>query len=212
MTDRREPTGRAGRRLTAVLLAGGLLLGGSVLLGCTRPGGSAGSGSSGSGSNTGTDGSNTGAGGSNTGGSNNQPPRRKYSWTLPVGDVSPNENEMRVYDEIRQGRCAAAQGLLDEGWARFASPRNVLLAQAGVEFCQNDVASATQLFRQAERYGWSGLVYDDGKPRAACELYRSAASVIQQRDRGEFRCPAGDPPEWDVPEPERSSDPRDGVG
>jgi hypothetical protein len=139
------------------------------------------------------------------------PTRRRYSWTLPIGDVSPNENEKRVYDLVRHGDCAGAQGELDENWTRFESPRNVLLAQAGIHFCRDDLTAGTAMFRRAERYGWAGLLHDgDNTPRAACEYYRSGASVLNQKPRSGFACPRGEPPQWTEPEPERSTDPRRG--
>ena len=92
-----------------------------------------------------------------------QPAPPRYVWSLPVGDVSPNEAEEGVYKLLHEGRCSAAQRLLDSQptpdepgrrvWRQFQSPRNVLLAQAAIEFCRGDVNSGTLLYRRAKALG-----------------------------------------------------------
>ena len=128
-----------------------------------------------------------------------QPQPKRYGWGLPIGDVSPNFNEQRVYLALRDGDCAGAQSTLDQdhAWQGFASPRNVLLAQAAIEFCEGDTSGGTELFNRANGYGWAGLLPGDGKNHAACEYYRSAASLVRQRPRSEFACPTGEPPQWE---------------
>jgi len=154
------------------------------------------------------------AGNVGDGGAPAQPPRPappRYVWSLPVGDVSPNESEQDVYGLLHAGRCSAAQRLLDSQptpdepgrrvWRQFASPRNVLLAQAAIEFCRGDLNSGTLLYRRAEALGWEGLLpVEDGdgpSEHASCEYYRSLSSIITQRARTAFDCPRGTPPPWD---------------
>lgn len=123
---------------------------------------------------------------------------KKYGWGLPIGDVSPNYNERDVYNHLRDKDCDGAKDSLerDRAWQGFASPRNVLLAQAGIEFCGGDIDAGKRMFDRAAAMGWSGLLLDDQKPHASCEIYKSASSLIQQRPREDFRCPRGQAPAW----------------
>lgn len=136
--------------------------------------------------------------------------KKKYGWGLPIGDVSPNYNERDVYNHLRDKDCAGAQVSLDgdQGWQRFASPRNVLLAQAAIWFCKDDFTAGKRMFDRAKAMGWAGLMLDDQKPHASCEFYKSASSLIEQRSRDDFRCPKGEAPKWKQEfEPDRA-DPR----
>lgn len=139
-----------------------------------------------------------------------QPPPKKYGWGLPIGDVSPDQDERNVYALLHDGECAAAKRYLDDTkvWQHFASPRDVLLTWAAVAFCFGDTATATRHYRKAESLGWKGLRRGDGPAYAACEYYKSAASLIEQRQRSSFSCPAGDAPPWDEPVTENRKDPR----
>ncbi|WP_130334650.1 hypothetical protein [Micromonospora kangleipakensis] len=114
---------------------------------------------------------------------------------MPTGDVAPQEQERDVYDQLRRGRCRAAQDELNRTWFTFFTPRNVLLAQAAIYFCQGNVERGTRTFLRAKGYGWQGLL-PDPEPRAACEYYKSASSLIYQRPRSAYTCPGGQSPPW----------------
>jgi len=139
---------------------------------------------------------------------------KRFSWGLPLGDVSPNDNEQRVYRVLRTGDCAKAQRTLDQPasvgleWQGFASPRNVLLAQAAIGFCADDTTTGTEMFNRAKRLGWAGLLPGDGEDHAACEYRKSAGSLIEQRPRSEIACPVGEPPQWKQETQEDRVDPR----
>jgi hypothetical protein len=139
---------------------------------------------------------------------------KRYGWGLPIGDVSPNFNERDVYNHLRDKDCDGAQSTLDEGnavdgyaWQGFNSPRSVLLAQAAIEFCEGDHDAGKRLFDRAKAMGWSGLQINEQR-HAACEIYKSASSLIEQRPRDDFRCPGGEAPKWKQEEQIERVDPR----
>jgi hypothetical protein len=194
--------------LRVLATALGLLLVTVPSAACDRFG--SGSGSGGTGSGSGGGGGGGGGTGGNSGGGGAAPP--KYSWNLPIGDVSPNESEKEVYELLARGDCAGAAAGLEAGkiWQKFSSPRDVLLAQAGIEFCRANVSAGTEWFRKAETYGWAGLLPDEGanEAHAACELYMSASSVIRQEPRSSFTCPRGLAPAWPTDTDASHVDPR----
>ena len=135
----------------------------------------------------------------------NPPERIRYSWRLPIGDVSPNYEEKEVYDALHDSECAEAQEALDTLWSKFQSPRNVLLAQAAIGFCRGEQAKGTAMFARAQKLGFKGLLSpEDTQPRPACEYYKALSSVINQKPPSDYTCSRGEPPAW-----ESETDPRE---
>lgn len=116
--------------------------------------------------------------------------RPEYRFTLPIGKPGADQHEATTYHYLQQGDCGAALRHLNERWRGFDGPRNVLLFQAGVDFCRGDNASGKRWFNRAARYGWGGT----DRPNV-CELYQAAASVTYQRAPSSFGCQSGED-EW----------------
>ncbi|MDI6099611.1 hypothetical protein QLQ12_13490 [Actinoplanes sp. NEAU-A12] len=131
--------------------------------------------------------------------------RKKYSWkdSLPKGDGGVNQ-AAPLYSRLYEADCGGAQRWLNqpaggaEGWSLLSSPRDVLLFQAAIYFCRGDVAAGRKMFRRADRHSgeWAGLAGDP----YACDVYKTAASVVHQRPRRDFSCPGGTAPAWGDPQ------------
>ena len=139
--------------------------------------------------------------------------RTTYSFTLPEGDVGAEEFDRGFYLVLHRNDCAGAQQALDYGWSSMIYSRNVLLYQAGVEFCRGHNADARLWFDRAASYGWGDMMPITALPRTSCEIYKSAESVLRQQSRASFTCDNTDPkpphvdPRIDPRSPWRSEQP-----
>jgi hypothetical protein len=107
-----------------------------------------------------------------------------YTWGLPEGNTETDANDGLVYDFLQQGKCTDAQNQLDTTRANGGEGlfHSVNLLQAAIDLCKGDVAGARA---QLAAYHWAG-----SPTWFICELYRTSASVIHQRDKTSFAtCP-----------------------
>lgn len=108
-----------------------------------------------------------------------------YGFGLPSGPTSGTVHDGEVYNDIRTGRCTAAQQYLDEsehqGLFGYAD-----LLRIGIAVCRGDLSAARSGLAS---YHWRGIT-EPGQ-WFVCELYRASASVVYQRPRSSFAtCPA----------------------
>lgn len=143
------------------------------------------------------------------------PPRKKkYDFSLPVGETSADVNEGNVYAALAEGDCAEAQQALDGTQQNFRVPNYVHLFQAGVHLCEKDRDAAETEYAQVVWRGSSGVWF-------ICEMYRAVGSVIKDRSKASLgKCPpiiplgstsvppeSPDPLQSNEPEPEVSPTP-----
>jgi hypothetical protein len=136
--------------------------------------------------NSGGSGSGQGGGGGGT-----------YGFGLPSGPTSGTVYDGEVYNDIRTGRCTAAQQFLDDPEHGGLFSHTDLL-RIGIALCRGDLSAARS---GLAAYHWPGTT-EPGQ-WFICELYRASASVVYQRPRPSFAtCPA--PP---VESPDESTEP-----
>ncbi|MEE1620360.1 hypothetical protein ACQ7DA_03875 [Zafaria sp. J156] len=159
------------------------------------PGTPGGRGDGGNGGTGGTGGGQGQGGGNGAGQAGDTPGRVVYTWGLPPSDTSVSGNDGPAYGVLMRS-CDEAQayldGLSDPPYYGFRSPRNVVLFAAGIHLCRGDTGEGARYYRNAvTEYGIEGL--NDGRPE--CELYKSVASVVEQRPREDFPCVGGPDPQ-----------------
>jgi hypothetical protein len=203
MTTRRTTDRRSRGLLTATGLLGCLLAAGCGGAAVTSPdtdppagggvvtgsGGSTSSGSTSSGGSPPDSAGDPGAGGSG----DDSPGRAEYKWGLPPdpGLPGPGTAEGDLYPKL--AGCADVRDEVRSRWSEFASPRDVLLYMAAAQLCAGDAGAAGGYFGRATALGSDGLGADHPE---ACNVYRSAGSVLTQRPPDSFSCGGGDGPAW----------------
>jgi hypothetical protein len=123
------------------------------------------------------------------------PSTTAYVFTLPSGPVDPGRAEDALYQALTRHDCAAAQTRLDGGWATLRSPAYVLLFQAGIEACQDNLGQASRWYSRAKiLFGPQRMhAFDLATPRV---LYQTLTSVLRQIPPDSVDAVAGQPPRW----------------
>jgi len=132
------------------------------------------------------------------------PPRERYSFSLGLGDRSAAGQwpDQFVYEALAARQCGRAQEIMKRrdkkdnipGWGDFDDPRQILLFQAGLELCLNNANTARKWYDRVKSHwgGWNGIgwidYYEDTLSWHTCEMYRSVASVMEQKPASSIRC------------------------
>jgi hypothetical protein len=111
---------------------------------------------------------------------------------LPPSDGTVATAEGWLYPDLQHCSGLTKKAITEHGqWREFESPRNALLYLAAAYICDNDVEGARPYYDRArEHYGDRGLVEQTN----ACAVYRSVASVLEQKPAITFACPGGPAP------------------
>jgi hypothetical protein len=143
-------------------------------------GGGGATGGEGGGGDTGGDGGESEGGGGGGGGGD------RYSWNLPVGDISPDDSTI-LYMALRTSCDAGADQLKKSG----GYPAELLkLYDAAIAICRGDVEGGRALY--ADGAGTAG--YDTG-----CLVREAVLSVLDQRPQRISACPYRKIGEEDTP-------------
>ena len=130
------------------------------------------SGDSGNGGNGGNGGGDNGGGGDTD--------RDRYSWDLPVGDITPDDAYI-LYQSLREG-CDAAAGEVAEGGSdqyNNLSDEQKQTYNAAIAVCRGDVELGRTHFAGAGH----------GGSRSMCFIYAGVVSVLEQRPPDTSGCP-----------------------
>lgn len=126
-----------------------------------------------------------GSGNEGDGGSGGDTDRDRYSWNLPLGDLTPDDAVI-LYDSLKGGCEAGAAAAKDDRSSDGLSDqyRNLTeeqrkLYDAAIAVCRGDVELGRTLFAGA---GYGGS-------RSMCFIYAGVVSVLEQRPPDTTGCP-----------------------
>lgn len=112
-----------------------------------------------------------------------------YTWDLPAIDTAADGADGEMYQALQKS-CDDGERMITQKWQQSASPRNVLLFQAGVQACRGDMNQARTLYvRARDEYGLAGL--GPAQDTARCDVYKSVVSVLEKSPRDRFPCMDG---------------------
>lgn len=101
----------------------------------------------------------------------------RYSWSLPVGDLSP-DGSVDIYNALRAG-CDEGEAAVDARAAQDDGFLDELLYRAAIAICRGDVEQGRALFRGAGTHG-AGV---------GCLIREAILSVLEQRPQDVSACP-----------------------
>lgn len=137
-------------------------------------GGGDGDDSGGDGGGDGGDGGDGGGDGGDGGGGNGGD---EYSWSLPVGDITPDDAHI-LYSALRDG-CEAGAAAVGSAQYTNRTDEQRRLYDAAIAVCRGDVESGRALFAGAGH----------GGSRSMCFIYAGVVSVLEQRPADTSGCP-----------------------
>jgi hypothetical protein len=126
----------------------------------------------------GGDGGDGGGGGGDGGDGDGEGDR--YSWSLPIGDVTPDDT-VNVYLALRSG-CEEGESEVNREAAKegtFLQGEVLQLYRAAIAVCRGDVEGGRALFAGAGTGGY----------RSACLVRQAIISVLEQRPQDTDACP-----------------------
>jgi hypothetical protein len=101
----------------------------------------------------------------------------RYSWNLPVGDITPDDSYI-LYSALRGG-CDAGAAEVGSDQYRNLTDEQRRLYDAAIAVCRGDVESGRTLFAGAGH----------GGSRSMCFIHAAVVSVLEQRPPDTSGCP-----------------------
>ncbi len=119
-----------------------------------------------------------GDGGSSGDGGGGDTDRDRYSWSLPVGDITPDDPHI-LYEALLDGGCDGGAAAVATDQYRNLSDEQRRLYDAAIAVCRGDVEAGRSLFAGAGH----------GGSRSMCFIYAAVVSVLEQQPPDTSGCP-----------------------